>query len=304
HKIRARMAARRHDRSRRTWWGRWEPVVLARHAGSTMHARLDIRRWEKLQRRIASKVDAVTVCSTLDRERLGVRNAAVVANGYQATSSPLGKVEIGRPPTLLLAGALSYTPNADAARYFVRDIFPKIRDRIPDAQLRLVGRHDRRAEEMRGEGVTLTGYVHDIRAELAHADAVVVPIRFGGGTRIKVLEAFAHRIPVVSTSLGCEGLEVVGGRHVLISDDPDGFAADCIRLLTDRRLRGGLVAAASELFSDRYRWESISSTIGELAERVSEDRRQPPITRYGRASPNHSVSSGRISASDGAERSR
>jgi glycosyltransferase involved in cell wall biosynthesis len=158
---------------------------------------------------------------------------------------------------------------------------------------------------LRGEGVTLIGYVHDIRAELAQADAVVVPMRFGGGTRIKVLEAFAHRIPVVSTSLGCEGLEVVGGRHVLISDDPDGFAADCVRLLTDRRLRERLVPAAFELFSEWYRWDSISSTIRELAERAANtDRRHSPIRGYGGVSPNHSASSGRISASEGADRSR
>ena len=305
HKIRARLAARRHDWSRRSWWGRWEPAVLAKHWGSTMHSRLDIRRWERLQRRIASKVDAVTVCSSLDRERLGVRNAAVVANGYQATSSPLGKMGVGRPPTLLLAGALSYTPNADAAQYFVRDILPRIREQVPDTRLRLVGRHDRRAEELRGEGVTLTGYVNDIRAELAQADAVVVPMRFGGGTRIKVLEAFAHRIPVVSMSVGCEGLEVVGGRHVLISDDPGEFAADCVRLLTERPLRERLVAAASELFSQRYRWESISSTIGELAGRAANrDGQHSPIRTYGDVSPNHSASSGRISASEGADRSR
>jgi glycosyltransferase involved in cell wall biosynthesis len=211
---------------------------------------------------------------------------------------------VGQPPTLLLAGALSYTPNADAAHHFVRDILPRIRERVPDAQLRLVGRHDRRAGELRAEGVTLTGYVRDIGSELAHADVVVVPIRFGGGTRIKVLEAFAHRIPVVSTTLGCEGLEVIGGRHVLVSDDPARFAADCVRLLTDRRLRERLVAAAFELFTERYRWESISSTIGELAGRAAADGRQPAIPRYGGASPNHSTSSGRISASEGAERSR
>jgi glycosyltransferase involved in cell wall biosynthesis len=305
HKIRARLAARRHDWSRRDWWRRLEPTALAKQWGSMMQARLDVLRWQRLQQRIASSVDTVTVCSSLDRARLGVRNAAVVANGYQATSFPLGRTEVGQPPTLLLAGTLSYTPNADAAHYLVTDILPRIRERVPTAQVRLAGRYDGRAEGLRGEDVTLTGYVRDIGAELAQADVVVAPIRFGGGTRIKVLEAFAHRIPVVSTSLGCEGLEVIDGRHVLVSDDPDGFAAHCVRLLTDRRLREGLVAAASELFLERYRWESISSTVCEVARRAATaDRRHSPIRPYGGASPNHSASSGRISASEGADPSR
>ncbi len=305
HKILARLAARRDDWRRRAWWSRGAPVAVAKQWGSTMQGGLDVRRWRELQRRIASTVDVVTVCSSLDRARLGVGNTAVVPNGYPATSRPLGRTEVGRPPTLLLAGALSYTPNADAAHYFVRDVLPRIRERLPDAQVRLVGRHDVRVEELRGEGVMLSGYVRDIGTELARADVVVVPIRFGGGTRIKILEAFAHRIPVASTSLGCEGLEAVGERHLLISDDPDGFAADCVRLLTDRGLRGRLVAAAFKLFSERYRWESISSTIVELAHRIVEtDLPGSHFRRYGGTSPNHSASSGRISASEGAERSR
>ena len=305
HKTRARVAARRLDWRRRREPGRFSPAAITRRWGSTAQARLDVRRWRQLQRRISSTVDAVAVCSALDEARLGVDNGAVIPNGYPMPARALGRTDVGAPPTLLLAGALSYTPNVDAARHLVGDILPRIRKRIPDARVRLVGRFDQRAEALRGDGVSLTGYVEDMGSELARADAVVVPMRFGGGTRIKILEAFAHRIPVVSTTLGCEGLEVVAGRHLLVDDDPDAFAADCVRLLTEPPLREELENAASDLFRDRYRSESISRAIAELAERTAGTGvRASGGRNYEGASPNHSVSMGRTSAREGADRSR
>jgi glycosyltransferase involved in cell wall biosynthesis len=128
-----------------------------------------------------------------------------------------------------------------------------------------VGHHDDRIADLTSEDVVLTGRVPDIEAELARADVVVVPIRFGGGTRIKILEAFAHRIPVVSTSVGCEGLEVSNGEHVLIADDPDGLADASVELLTDVDKRRSLIDAAHDLYTSRYTWDTIAPRIVELA---------------------------------------
>ena len=103
----------------------------------------------------------------------------------------------------------------------VRCILPEIRDRVPTTELRLVGRPGPDTSDLaRAPGVVATGTVDDLAAELTRADVAVVPVRFGSGTRIKILEAFAHRIPVVSTTIGAEGLDVTNGRELLIADDP------------------------------------------------------------------------------------
>jgi glycosyltransferase involved in cell wall biosynthesis len=99
----------------------------------------------------------------------------------------------------------------------------------------------------------------------------VVPLRAGSGTRVKVLEGFACRVPVVSTSLGCEGLEVVAGQHLLVADDAPAFAAACIRLLTDSQLRDAIVREARSLFESRYRWEDVQLSIRRMVLSLLDD---------------------------------
>ena len=106
-------------------------------------------------------------------------------------------------------------------------------------------------------GVTVTGAVDDLHEEMLLADVAVVPIRFGSGTRLKVVEALANRIPVVTTTVGCEGIDVVDGEHVLIADDAAAFADACVRLAHDRVVRERLVDAGAELFESNYQWSTI-----------------------------------------------
>jgi glycosyltransferase involved in cell wall biosynthesis len=120
--------------------------------------------------------------------------------------------------------------------------------------------------------VSLLGFVPDVTAELHASAAVVVPLRSGGGTRIKVLEAFAHRVPVVSTTVGCEGLGVEDRVHALLADDPDGFARACVRVLTDRPLARSLAGAAFDLYEERFRWSEIRPRIASLAAGVAENQ--------------------------------
>ena len=116
---------------------------------------------------------------------------------------------------MLLAGSFSYPPNADAAHYFVSNILPLIRRNRPDVTLRLVGEPTASVTALAGDpAVTVVGWVPDIEVELARADVAVVPLRYGSGTRVKILEAAAHRIPVVSTTIGAEGLGFEDGRHL------------------------------------------------------------------------------------------
>jgi glycosyltransferase involved in cell wall biosynthesis len=115
----------------------------------------------------------------------------------------------------------------------------------------------------------VVGRVPDIADELARADLVVVPIRFGSGTRLKILEAFAHRIPVVSTTLGAEGLDAEDGVHLLIADDATSMAVACARLLTDRSMRKALTLAAHALVVQRFQAELVEDIIADLARRTA-----------------------------------
>ena len=235
-------------------------VVKARHALGDVRMRMDISRWQRFERDAAARADVAVVCSEADRQRLGHPDTVVVPNGYPSPPTPLGRRTAGDPPTVLLAGQMRYGPNADAARHLVLDVLPHLRVAVPDVRVRLVGHHDERVASLARDGVEITGYVPSMDTELAQADLLVVPMRIGSGTRVKILEAFAHRIPVVSSSVGCDGIEARHGEHLLVSDDPTSFAAACASLLSDVDLRERLTEAAARLHHDRYRWEAILPT--------------------------------------------
>ena len=117
--------------------------------------------------------------------------------------------------------------------------------------------------------MVVVGEVPDVTPYLAVSSVCVVPVRFGSGTRLKVLEAFAHRVPVVSTALGVEGIDAVSGRHLLVSDDAEGFAAACAAILDDPDLRIRLADAAYDLWRQRYRWEDKVEAAASLVNTVS-----------------------------------
>jgi hypothetical protein len=172
--------------------------------------------------------------------------------------------------TVLFQGTLRYPPNAEAARFLVGAVAPALRRLVPDVRVRLVGATTSALEALEDPpAVTLVGQVPDIAAELARADVVVVPIRFGSGTRLKVLEAFAQRVPVVATTLGAEGLGVEDGVHLLLADTAEGLAEACARLLADEGLRSGLVARGHELFVERYADGVVATTVADVAHRVA-----------------------------------
>ena len=233
---------------------------------SLLQGRLDARRWRGLQRSISRSAAGVAVCSRLDGTRLDVANASVVPNGYDDTISPVGRTGVAAPPTLLLAGVLFYPPNADGARWLVHQVLPHLRDLVPDVRIRLVGASWPPVQELDDPpSVTVVGRVPEMLPELQRADAIVVPVRFGSGTRVKILEAFAHRLPVVSTTLGAEGLEVEHDRHLLLADTPEDFAAACARVLTDPALRARLADAGQQLFRSRYTWSHTQEAVDVLA---------------------------------------
>ena len=146
----------------------------------------------------------------------------------------VGRIEVRKPSVALFQATFDYAPNMDAVDWLVSEVAPRLRARVADLEMQTCG-PDRAGSERyhNPPGVTVVGAVPTMMPELTRADIVVVPIRYGSGTRLKILESFAHRVPVVSTSIGAEGLRVEDGVHLLLADDPDGFAAACERLLTE-----------------------------------------------------------------------
>jgi glycosyltransferase involved in cell wall biosynthesis len=241
-------------------------ATRARASVRAAQAKMNARRWTRLQRTVAGAVDRVALCSELDATRSGLRNVVVVPNGYDAPAHPVGRDEVGRPPTLLLAGNYLYPPNADAACFLVTEILPRLRARIGEVVLRLVGEPNDAVKRLdRPPEVSVAGQVPSMESELARTDLIVVPVRYGSGTRVKILEAAAQRIPIVSTTIGAEGLDFEDGRHLLLADDADGFASACARLLDQPQLRRRLVDEAEQAFLARFQWSTVRRQMRALA---------------------------------------
>ena len=213
------------------------------------------------------------VCSALDAGRArasGVPRVEVVENAYPEVADPVGRTVVGEPPTVTFQGTLRYPPNAEAARFLVDSVGPVLRARVPGVRLRLVGTTAPGLERLDAPpDVTLVGQVPEIADELARTDVVVVPLRFGSGTRLKILEAFAHRIPVVSTALGAEGLGAEDGVHLLVADDAPAIAEACRRLIGDPDLRRRVVTQAHALFAERYTEAIVAGRVADLARTVA-----------------------------------
>lgn len=162
--------------------------------------------------------------------------------------------------TLLFFGTMRYFPNLDGIRWFLAEIWPRLERSHPRARLKVVGPHpDPEVLKHRGPRVEIAGLVDDLRPHLAEAAAVIVPLRVGGGTRFKILEAMAMGKPVVSTTLGAEGIAAVPGRDLLLADSPEGFAAAAGRLLDDAALGARMGTAARSLVEGAYSWRAAAA---------------------------------------------
>jgi sugar transferase (PEP-CTERM/EpsH1 system associated) len=194
---------------------------------------------------------------------------ATVPNGVDVDYFRPGPMP-SEPDSVLFTGLLSYRPNEDAVRFFVREVFPIIRRARPEATFTAVGYATPSfIDELAGEpNVILTGRVPDIRPYLERAGVVVVPLRSGGGTRLKVVEALAAGKAVVSTSIGCEGIAVEPGRHLLIFDSARDQATATLQLMADQDRASKLGRAGRVLVEDRYSWASAVQRLEELYARV------------------------------------
>jgi glycosyltransferase involved in cell wall biosynthesis len=246
--------------------------------------RLEHRRFRDFEQRWWRQVDGCAVTS--EREERIVRSfapdtpIAVVPNGVDLEYfSPSD--EEPDPNTVLFNGVLDYRPNVDAAHHLVDEIWPLVVERCPDARLTIVGRVEpAEARRLRRPGVEVTGQVPDLRPFLARTAVVAVPIRMGGGTRLKVVEGLSMAKAIVSTSLGCEGVDVRSDEHLLVADAPADFAEAIVRLFGDRSLAKRLGQAGRLRMAQEYSWELAGARLEGLYRRVlSVPAGRPPTAR-------------------------
>lgn len=225
--------------------------------------RRESRKLARYEALAAPRYDVNILMSTVDERLLAERapgvRTAVVPNGVDVTYFTPAPV----PPenaTLVYTGGMNMFANRDAVLHFLEAVWPRVKAHVPHAQFLAIGQDPPPAVldvAARDPGVRVPGKVPDIRPYVSEAAVYVVPLRVGGGTRLKVLDALASGKAIVSTSLGCEGIEVRHGEHLLIADGAEAFATSVIRLLEDEPLRARLGAAARQLAERLYAWPVI-----------------------------------------------
>jgi glycosyltransferase involved in cell wall biosynthesis len=242
----------------------------ARNGGNLTRRLYAEANWRKLRREELTtyrSADGVYLCSDADKRRLlahapTVRTVVIpnAADVEYYQPRPTDRTPDGR--TVLFFGLLSYAPNVDGIVHFYERIWPLIATAHPEARFKIVGGHPpSRLQALAGPRVELTGFVSDLRPHLAAASVIVVPLRLGGGTRLKIVEAMAMGKAVVSTSLGAEGIEGTAGQDILIEDDAARFAAAVNRLLTDPVLGARIGQSARRLAVHRYAWAKAACSL-------------------------------------------
>jgi glycosyltransferase involved in cell wall biosynthesis len=223
---------------------------------------LDYRINESFALRVWKQFDVFVVVSDVDREKalqyLPGLSVSVVPNGVDLSYFvPPEKEQTER--RLLFLGGSGHYPNVDGLAYFMSEVYPRVTAAAGDISLTVVGGgwDSRNGRFSASSGIHFTGYVDDVREYMKGTVVFIAPLRIGGGTRLKILEAMAMRVPVIATSVACEGLSVENERHLLIADTPQEFAAGIIRLFDDGKLSDMIIYNAYKLVTERFSWGNL-----------------------------------------------
>jgi glycosyltransferase involved in cell wall biosynthesis len=252
-----------------------ESIIWRRHVEHANHPvkkayfKLQARRMHVFERAICRCAGHIVAVSETDRETMhrlfGVARISSINTGvdiayFRPPCFPEAK-ENSVVADLIFTGSMDWLPNIDAAQFFVAEVLPSIRKERPHCRLIIAGRRPISAvEELanRDSRIVVTGTVPDVRPYLWGSSVSIVPLRIGGGTRLKIFEAMAAKVPVVSTSVGAEGLPVKDGKDIAIADSPELFARCCLNLLADADLRRQRAKEGWDLVSSRFSWEAVS----------------------------------------------
>jgi glycosyltransferase involved in cell wall biosynthesis len=236
------------------------------------------RQWQKMrafEAKACKLYDSVIAVSREDREQMqqeyGLENVFDVPTGVDTEFfRPSGSVQ-KRPHHLVFTGSIDWLPNEDAIRYFTEQIMRRIKQAVPDVTLTVVGRdpYPSLVElSKRDPSVTVTGRVDDVRPYMEEAAVYIVPLRIGGGTRLKIYEAMAMENPIVSTTIGAEGLPVTNGEEIVLADTPETFAAAVVSLLQNQNLAAEIGARAAAKVRAEFGWKSVADDFAAICERA------------------------------------
>lgn len=225
-------------------------------------------QWQRLRRyeaNICRRADHVLAVSRADAQALRKLvpdlEVTVVPNGIDTKAYQPARPGADAPSdnTVVFTGTMDFRPNVDAVLWFAKDVLPLIQAKVPDVRFLVVGQrpHRRLNPLRRHPAITVTGWVEDVRPYFAEATVYVAPLRMGGGTRLKLLEAMAMGRPIVATSLGAEGYPVQDGRELILADTPASFAEGVASLLRDRERRADLAHTARAFVEEHYDWHAI-----------------------------------------------
>jgi glycosyltransferase involved in cell wall biosynthesis len=233
-------------------------------------------QWLKMrafERRMCRRFDSVVAVSQEDREQMGseygVDAVFEVPTGVDTNFfRPAGNQKLS-PHNLVFTGSMDWLPNEDAISYFTEKVLPRIKLAIPDVTLTVVGRNpyaSLRELARQDSSIEVTGRVDDVRPYMERAAAYIVPLRIGGGTRLKIYEAMAMEKAIISTTIGAEGLPVANGAELLLADTAEMFAAAVIRVLSDKQLATDLGNRAAATVRAKFGWERVAEQFGTICE--------------------------------------
>jgi glycosyltransferase involved in cell wall biosynthesis len=247
------------------------------------------RQWRKMfdfEAATCPQYDSVVAVSREDREQMEreykVKNVYDVPTGVDTDFfRPSGEIE-RKPHNLVFTGSMDWLPNEDAIRYFTEQIMPRIKQSVPGVTLTVVGRDPYPGLlelSKRDPSVIVTGRVEDVRPYMEAASVYIVPLRIGGGTRLKIYEAMAMEKAIVSTSIGAEGLPVADGSEIVLADDPELFAAGVVRLLQDQGLADEIGQRAAGRVRREFGWDTVADSFTGVCERAISHKKAQKIQK-------------------------
>ena len=234
------------------------------------------RQWRKMynfEKEACRRFDSVIAVSQEDtdlmRHEYGVKAVFDVPTGVDTEFFKPSGPEVTNRNNVVFTGSMDWLPNEDAIHYYTEQILPLIRQSVPDARLTVVGRNPYPALielSKRDTAIEVTGRVDDVRPYMERAAAYVVPLRIGGGTRLKIFEAMAMEKAIVSTSIGAEGLPVRDGEELRIADTPEAFAAAVVELLKNPEKARALGQRAGQIVREKFGWGGVARRFAEICE--------------------------------------
>ena len=254
---------------------------IAASAPKKAFMKMQWRRMFDYEKRACQRFDWVATVSKEDadaiRSEYGIENVSDIPTGVDTEFfAPSGDVEKDEF-NLVFTGSMDWLPNEDAIQWFTEEILPLVRQQIPQVSLTVVGRNPFPSLielSKKDQSIVVTGRVPDVRPFMEKAAVYVVPIRIGGGTRLKIYEAMAMELPMVSTTIGAEGLPVADGEEILLRDTPQEFTKAVVKLLKDKNLAKKIGERAAQIVREKFGWRRVADNFSALCEKAVESNKK------------------------------